>query len=325
MIERRILKATSIVGVAGVTFALAACSASSDADEDHVTMAHYPNNMITISYDIAEREGFFADEDITVDTIDVAKGPEAVAGLMSGSTDIAWATPATFIPAVEEGQEIIAVPPFMDLDYGIYVPEDSDIRSVEDLKGKRIGVNAIGGAVQTFAEQVLDAKGMTAADVQFIASGASLSQIPALENDQLDATSAAYGSMVTVRDAGLPVRSIASALDGTGGAYSDTGLASFWSTSAQLLESSPEKVEKFCRAVTKASAWLADDANREAAITLIEEVTNVTEGTAADLWDKERAFYNPSIDEQRWDQNVEMVTGETEASRSFDESVYDCS
>lgn len=64
---------------------------------------------------------------------DVGRGPEAVAGLMSGSTDIAWATPATFIPAVEEGQDILAVPPFMDLDYGNYVPEDSDIQSIEDL------------------------------------------------------------------------------------------------------------------------------------------------------------------------------------------------
>lgn len=307
----------------------ASCASSGgadpDADGDTVTVGIYPHNMITISLDIAERQGFFDDEGLTVETIDVAKGPEGIAGLIGGSSQFTWATPATFIPAVEQGQDVVAAPPFMDLDYGIYVPEDSDIQSVEDLAGRNIGVNALGGAVQEFAEQVLDANGMSADDVQFVASGASIAQLPALQNGQLDATSAAYGSMLSVRDAGLPVRLIASTLDGTGGEYGDTGLASFWATTRSTIEESPESVEKFCRAVTKATDWLADDANKDEAIALIEDVTRTTTASATDLWEKERSFYHDDIDEERWQANIEMTTGQSESTSSFDESVYSCS
>ncbi|MGO1488713.1 MAG: ABC transporter substrate-binding protein [Arachnia sp.] len=146
---------SAAVGV--LLLGLAGCSTApeGDASTQALTVAHYPNNMITISLDIAEREGFFDAEGLTVETIDVAKGPEAIAGLIGGSTQIAWATPATFIPAAAQGQDLVALPPFMDLDYVIYVPEDSDIETVEDLRGRKIGVNALGGAVHTFALEVL--------------------------------------------------------------------------------------------------------------------------------------------------------------------------
>lgn len=319
----------SIAMLSALAVGAASCaspdSTGADSSGEAVTVGTYPNNMITISLDIAETQGFFEEEGLEVETIDVAKGPEGIAGLIGGSSHFTWATPATFIPAVEQGQDVVAVPPFMDLDYGIYVPEDSDIQTVADLAGRNIGVNALGGAVQVFAEQVLAANGMTADDVQFVASGASIAQLPALQNGQLDATSAAYGSMLSVRDAGLPVRLIASTLDGTGGEYGDTGLASFWATSRSTVEESPEAVEKFCRAVNKATAWLADDANRDEAIALIEEVTRTTPESATDLWEKERTFYHDTIDQERWNANIEMTTGESESRSTYDESVYSCS
>lgn len=321
---RSILSIVTLAAVAGVS-ASCASSENTGSTDDTVTVGTYPNNMITISLDIAERQGFFDEEGLTVETIDIAKGPEGIAGLIGGSNQFTWATPATFIPAVEQGQNVVAVPPFMDLDYGIYVPEDSNIQTVDDLAGRNIGVNALGGAVQSFAEQVLDANGMSPEDVQFVASGASISQLPALQNGQLDATSAAYGSMLSVRDAGLPVRLIASTLDGTGGEYGDSGLASFWATTTSMIEDSPGSVEKFCRAVTKATDWLADEANKDEAIALIEDVTRTTTASATDLWEKERTFYEDVIDEERWRANIEMTTGQPDSSRPFDESVYACS
>lgn len=310
--------------LATLTTACGGDSEVADGDGSTVSVAMYPNVLSTVALVVAQDQGMFEAEGITVETVDVLKGTDAIAGMLGGTTQFTYATPSVLIPAMAQGQEVLALPAWADQDYTLSVPADSDIESVEDLEGATIAVLAVGGALEFFANSVLEVNGLSPDDVEYIAAGPVVGQVAGLNNGEYDATVANPGSLQQLEANDVPMRILASALDGTAGDFGDNGIASMWATTADYAKSNPENTEAFCRAMVATSEWMADDANRDAGVAIFAETLNIDEASAGELWDQEHELYRASIEEERWDQNVEYALGEPNAEVSYEDSVYSC-
>ncbi len=95
---------------------------------------------------IAQEQGFFNKNGIDVDLIFIRTGPLQVAAVSAGSTQIAYAAGAAVLGAVAGGADLKVIASFTNrLTYTIIARPD--IKRPEELRGKRFGVQAIGGAV----------------------------------------------------------------------------------------------------------------------------------------------------------------------------------
>lgn len=155
-----------------------------------INVAYSESNPIGKAID--EAMGFsdevFEGTGITVNwTSGLGTGAETIAALTGGSID--FANLGEFPVVTSYGNEVkefklVAYNRYVD-DGRIIVPSDSDIKSVSDLKGKRIGV-AIGTGSQLFLLQELDQAGLSADDVEIVNLGNAAWQA-AYENHEIDA------------------------------------------------------------------------------------------------------------------------------------------
>jgi NitT/TauT family transport system substrate-binding protein len=139
-------------------------------------------------------KGFFKEENIEVvpQWFDAAQ-PVAVA-TASGKVDVgATGLTASIYNMVAAGQKL-----FIVADKGmerkgypataILVHKDSTINSVEDLKGKKIGITQTGGTYHYGLGRVLENHGLSLNDVQVSPLGTISANMEALKSKQIDAT-----------------------------------------------------------------------------------------------------------------------------------------
>jgi NitT/TauT family transport system substrate-binding protein len=68
-------------------------------------------------------------------------------------------------------------------------------------------------------------------------------------------------------------------------------------------------VKGFCTAMTRATAFLADNANRSAGLPTIEKLLGVPASVAGTVWDTVHAAWATQIAATRWDANVKLFLG----------------
>jgi NitT/TauT family transport system substrate-binding protein len=95
---------------------------------------------------IAQEQGLFAKNGVDADVIFIRTGPIQVAAVSSGATQLAYAGPASVLGAVAGGTDLKVIASFTNrLTYTMIARPE--IKRPEDLRGKRFGVQAIGGSV----------------------------------------------------------------------------------------------------------------------------------------------------------------------------------
>jgi NitT/TauT family transport system substrate-binding protein len=154
---------------------------------------------------IARDKGYFKKLGLEIDTKQFADGALAVPSLVSGELDITFMTAsASLFNSIAKGAPLVVI-----LDRGNNRPGyaytvlnvsqklyDEGIRSLADvakLKGKRVGVNALGSINHFNAAQALIKAGLDPTkDVQWIMNVPQPDMMKMLGQDQIDATDLAY-------------------------------------------------------------------------------------------------------------------------------------
>ncbi|WP_405957035.1 ABC transporter substrate-binding protein [Streptomyces phaeochromogenes] len=191
------------VAAIALVMTLAACGGDSDdsdssnaggngLERSSITVAALPLADDAPLY-IAQDRGLFKKEGLDVRIQPVQQSIQALPALSKGQVDvIASANYVTFLQAHEKGTldlRILAegarvAPHMMD----VLVPQDSDIRSVADLKGKKVAVNILNNIQSLTLNAILDQQGVGRPEYRQIA----FPQMgPALEKGQVDAVHAA--------------------------------------------------------------------------------------------------------------------------------------
>jgi NitT/TauT family transport system substrate-binding protein len=158
--------------------------------------------------------------------------------------------------------------------YGIRVPADSPIKTLADLRGKKIGVNSMASAGVIIARAVVSANGMDPdKDVQIVVAGEGAQTAALVRSKQVDALSQFDTQYALVENAGVPLR----ALDTKDtDRYPSNGLIVLEETMAA------KKKELIALAQGYAKGTIFAINNPEAAIRILWEVYPQTRGTGRD-------------------------------------------
>jgi NitT/TauT family transport system substrate-binding protein len=269
----------------------------------------FPTSALTLPFAIAQDQGYFTAAGLNVQPVMATSGPTLASELIGGTTQIAVEVPPNAFPAMQQGESMVAMPPYGKLDLAIVTPDGSGVTSLKGLVGKKIGVTQVGAFTETFAKYVLQLNGISPSSVTFVAVGALATQLPALSNHAIDATVLSSDAIAAVTSHGIKLTTLASSLNGTAGALGTVGLQSFWATTPGYQSSHPAVVKDFCTAMSRATAFLADNSNRSAGLPTIEKLLSVPAPVAGQVWDTVHAAWSSQITSTRWAANTKLILG----------------
>jgi ABC-type nitrate/sulfonate/bicarbonate transport system substrate-binding protein len=159
------------------------------AAKPKVVIAHAAMNFRVAPLWVAQDQGFFAKYGIDSEIIYMRGGPTLLSGMLSGDIQIGW-TASGIIAPIAEGADFVIVAGFNNrvTDELIVRP---GIKRPEDLRGKRFGVQSIGGGGWMGAMLGLESLGLEPKrdDIRVLVVGDNTVRGQALEGGSIDATS----------------------------------------------------------------------------------------------------------------------------------------
>lgn len=257
-----------------LALSLSACGSSSSADSSaadgasdsgttHLRLIYSPSLCAAPMY-IAIENGYFEDEGLDVEqvTVDAAHVSEAIG---ADQVDVGMGLIGKLLQPLENGLPIKFTTGLHTGCTKLLVPGDSDIKSITDLKGKKIGVPGLADAATVVSKRSLSAAGIgvTEQNMEVEFSVYSRNDLPqALENGAVDAIAL-----------GDPTASIAEEQYGltalidtaTDPDYKDEYCCNAFVTS-KLTAENPAAAAAFTRAVQKASQWVQENPDETAKI-----------------------------------------------------------
>ncbi|MGO1833479.1 Hydroxymethylpyrimidine ABC transporter, substrate-binding component [Actinomycetales bacterium JB111] len=262
---------TITIGAAVTALVLAACSSGeddadgADLEEVSMTVATPTWNAGIASLAVSEAMGYFEDEGLDMEVVLTDSATTQLTQVATGNAATGAISPEPIILGHQDGTDI-------DLSYfmyyyatniyGVMVPEDSPIQSLEDLEGTTVGAISLASNSVTQLQVAMELEGLDPDSVTFVAIGVGGQQAAAVENGQVDAAALLDTSFQVLQNQGIELRPIelAATENLTAG-----GLAA---PSAEL-ESNPDLYERIGRAVARGVVFA--QANPEAAIRILFE------------------------------------------------------
>ena len=240
-----------------------AADGASDSGTTHLRLIYSPSLCAAPMY-IAIENGYFEDEGLDVEqvTVDAAHVSEAIG---ADQVDVGMGLIGKMLQPIENGLPIKFTTGLHTGCTKLLVPGDSDIKSITDLKGKKIGVPGLADAATVVSKRSLSAAGIgvTEQNMEVEFSVYSRNDLPqALENGAVDAIAL-----------GDPTASIAEEQYGltalidtaTDPEYKDEYCCAAFVTS-KLAAEKPAAAAAFTRAVQKASQWVQENPDETAKI-----------------------------------------------------------
>jgi ABC-type nitrate/sulfonate/bicarbonate transport system substrate-binding protein len=158
------------------------------AAKPKVVIAHAAMNFRVAPLWVAQDQGFFAKYGIDSEIIYMRGGPTLFSGMLSGDIQIGWTASAIIAP-IAEGADFVIVAGFNNRVTDDLVVRPS-IKRPEDLRGKRFGVQSIGGGGWVGAMLGLESLGLEPRrdDIRVLVIGDNTVRGQALEGGSIDAT-----------------------------------------------------------------------------------------------------------------------------------------
>ncbi|MNI27612.1 putative aliphatic sulfonates-binding protein precursor [compost metagenome] len=201
---------------------------------------------------VAYEKGFFAEEGLDVELVSGSMDTMKT-GLTTGeftvtNGDFVWFT------SIQQGLDLKVIGGLHHGCIKLVVPPGSDIKTAADLKGKRIGVDEIGGVPMAVASVVLSNAGLDPQkDVQWLAY--PLDQLQeGVKKGEIDVYAAwdPFGKLAEVNDGYTVLSDISTDANFAGKS------CCFLYASGKKIKEDPERVAAIARAYQKATAWIAE-------------------------------------------------------------------
>lgn len=244
-------------------------TAENNADTDYVLKIGYNNSLCEAPIQMGVEKGFFEAEGLKFEMVkaDAAHMSEAIG---SGQIDAGFGLLGKYLQPIDNGLDIKITAGIHTGCIKLLVPQNSEINSVRDLKGKRVGTGGLGAAGTIITRRSLYHAGLNgssnACDVEFVVY--SESDLPqALQNNAVDAIVLGDPkASIAVKDYNLKTI-IDTAKDDE---YKDEYCCISFVT-GKLAKEKPEVAEKFTKAIMKASQWVENNKEETAKIQVEKE------------------------------------------------------
>lgn len=142
---------------------------------------------------VAKYLGYFSQEGLDVDLLPVGGSNEVAIQVAAGNAELGEATPAQAVIGMQENATAhLDIRYFYDAGYrniwSISVPADSSVKTIADLRGKKIGVTSLGSAGTTYGKAYIRSGGLDPdRDVTFIPIGVGPQAVTAIRQNVVDA------------------------------------------------------------------------------------------------------------------------------------------
>lgn len=151
----------------------------------------------------AVRAGIFQQNGLNVDAQHIAEGVTGMQALIAGSTVMGELGGSLMLGAAAQGADVVMIAN-LENRYPYHIMGAKGMQSVEDLKGKTIGVTSPGSTDDTALRAAVAAQGLTDQDVQFLTIGAEDARVAALVNGTIQATAATPAAYLQLQGQGFP-------------------------------------------------------------------------------------------------------------------------
>jgi NitT/TauT family transport system substrate-binding protein len=223
---------------------------------------------------IAKDKGYYREEGLDVDLI-VMPSAVGIQALIGGNVNFSTQGGAGLLPVLRGAPIRLLFSAFRRPMYWLYAR--SEIRSIRDLKGKKVGVSSIGSGPDSLLRDVLKKHGVEGGrDVVILPVGSGVARFYALQAGSVDAAMLSIPANFMAQDAGY--RPLVSFVEQDMVELQGSILAS-----SQMLESDPGLAEKFLRASFKGFRILRD--NRAATIRILARFLKLREDRIAKIYD----------------------------------------
>jgi NitT/TauT family transport system substrate-binding protein len=205
----------------------------------------------------------------------IRTGPIQVAAVSSGATQIAYAGAASTLGAVGNGTDLRAIASFTNkLTYTLIARPE--IKKPEDLRGKRLGVQAIGGSVWMGAVLGLEHLGLDARrdNVNILSIGDQTVAAQALESGTIDATPLDGVFSRTLKQKGF---SVIAELSET-----KTYVSNLIIGTRARFQQQPELSENLLKALIESPAFILAPANKPTVVSTIMRRLKITDSAVAE-------------------------------------------
>jgi NitT/TauT family transport system substrate-binding protein len=230
------------------------------------------------SFIVAKEAGFYKEEGLNVDLV-VMRGAPAIQGLIGGTVPFASSGGAGMLPIIRGAPLRIVFTTFSRPMFWVY--SKPEIKTVEELRGKKIGVSSIGSGPDTLLRTMLKKHGLDGGrDVVILSTGPGTARFFSLKTGVTDAAVLNEQAALMAQEAGL--RQLFSFTKGDDFVEVQGSIV----VRDSLLESDPLLVEKFTRATLKGALYLKD--NRAGSVAIHARVLKVNENVASRIYDLAR-------------------------------------
>jgi len=232
---------------------------------------------------VAQRQGFFAREGLEVELTPTPGSVYQMTHLIARDFDIAHTAMDNVVAYTENAGEVTLEGPnplvaIMGGDNGfLHVLARAQYKSYADLRGKRLGVDALGTGFAFVLRKMLDLNGLHPGDYELLAVGAGQKRFQALVSGEIDGTISSTPFDIQAEAAGLQVfpAAIASLKHYQGYVAAVTKL---WASG------NAGEASAYIRAYRNALAWLYDPAHRGDAVALLAGNAKMAQGVAEKVY-----------------------------------------
>ena len=281
-----------VMGAAGglaarVALAMAVGSAAAVAQaQDLIEMRVqiYPGAYTSTTVHVADEQGFFTNNGLKVEKIPAQSSSASIAALIGGSIDVVESGADFVLANIDKGVGIKFVSANEVKNYATVIASTKlDLPNaakgypdmMQDFKGKRIGVNAIGSTLYLVAQMALKDAGMSDDDVEFVATGTGANTFAAWQAGSVDVqfTFAPVPELLEAIGLAKPILVL-----GNEGPeiVRFRGLYSGWVARDDYIASNSKAIDAFVKSIQDAHEWIRDPANRQQLIEIAQKYSPVS-------------------------------------------------
>lgn len=290
-----LVTALAVIGAAGAAYFWLAPSTSSPAKEK-VRVGYWTSGVSLGFGTVLEDQKFLEKQGLDVEFVRFPDLAAQIRALASGSIDVTFGSPLSAIYAAdEEGVPVVLIGASQPADAVVVVPEDSPIKTLADLKGKKVGGTYPTAAVSVLLNTIADQGYGVKPEDFLIVAGNESRLVQFLAQKQVDAS---VLRTVTLDQVGkdLKLKTIAHLGDEWKKITGNNAPPYIGTVAAtrEFAQKNPDEAARVIRGLIKAQKW--GSANKDQVATIMEKKANLPEkdaGVFASRWD---SMYRTSFD-----------------------------
>jgi ABC-type nitrate/sulfonate/bicarbonate transport system substrate-binding protein len=217
---------------------------------------------------------FFVRNGLDTELIFIASSSQGMPALLAGELPIFSGSLETAAQAAAAGADLVIIASSEPTQYKLIV--QPEIKSIADLKGKKVGIDRVGGASYYATRRMLEKLGLRPEDVDYMqVSGGGNQRVAAFRSRIL---SAVVSTVERFERAGIPYHALADAME-----MGIRIIGNSYITTRSFRDQNRDTVQRFITALVEGTQWVKSPNNRNRVLGIVKRRLRTDDPAVLDL------------------------------------------